>query len=770
MGKQGKTRKDKKIAQVPEKKTVKGENKGLFSGIKDRLMFLEDVIFSLFFFCHALAFTTEIQVHFTLPKLAVLRVFSFLITLLGIYRIKRGDIKGLPKTISYTVIILGLWWIFSSFFAIHKPTALHGVYGRYNALLNHEIYLLLFFVFASLPMDRERIERIIKLFVYALVPVSLYAILQFHRIDFIPWPMGRSSSTTGNPVILGALLGLAMPFALTFFFMALRKGFRHPPLYLWSTIFLILIYGGFSTLSRGPWWGMIFSTGIIMVVNFFNRNIDRRRLAIASIVFAIFCGVIFVSNYGNIKRVTESIGLYLSKKTDTPLATRIMYYKVAIEGIKDHPITGVGFENFRIIYPRYRPVEDNIYFKDVIPTMVHNGYLQTALTNGIPALLLYILLLFLILRGLIRAYRRSQDIDIRFLTIACIASITGYLVQDIFGWLEIALTPFFWIILGLSVSLSLIDTERPPITGWKKRIYLGVGILCALALMYLISDAINRIQADRLFWKSQSMNPLKEWHAIEANIKEGLSSMPDDFYYEDIAGLLYMKRFNVTGDGNAYKQGTALLERAHYHNPFDVYVLIHRIDFDVLALRKGFIKQASPFVERSIKSVIAMDKNNPTVYESISNLRLFEGRYGEALQMIKTAQTLKPNHHTYLLFEADIYRAMNDMKKAGDIFKKIIEKLDGIEPPSLEWIHAKFGLVHHLMMMKNLDEAMAEVDSVIKRVPHIAQAYVIKGDIYAAQGRFEKAKEAFLTAQSIEPGNPYAKRGLEQLEKFTSRR
>jgi len=199
-------------------------------------------------------------------------------------------------------------------------------------------------------------------------------------------------------------------------------------------------------------------------------------------------------------------------------------------------------------------------------------------------------------------------------------------------------------------------------------------------------------------------------------------------------------------------------------------VLLQRIDFDGIAFRKGLIKKASPFVERSIKGIIAMDKHNPTVYETIANLRFFEGRYQEALSMIKIAESLKPDYYTYALFEADLFTAMNDRKTALEIYKKLISKLDNIEPPPSEWVHAKFGIVYQLMFKGDLDEAMIEIDSVIKRIPHIAQAYVIKGDIYAAQKKYEQAQKAFSTAQTIEPNNPFAKRGLEQLEKIIQKR
>lgn len=750
---------------MPEKAPKKKVESAFPWQIPDSLTLLEDVVFCVFFFSLALIFSTNIQVHFTLPKLAALRICAFFIVLLWIYRLKKGDIKAVPKHIFCIGLALGLWWLFSSFYALHKPTALHGVYGRYNALINHEIYLVLFFLVASMPMDMKRIGRILMLFISALTPVAIYAILQFYRIDPIPWPAGRSASTIGNPVILAALLGLAIPFILTFFLQSLLKGVRHWPFYFWGVTFLIFVYAAFTTLSRGPWWGMIFSTAVVIIVNVINKNIDRKKLSIFLMIFCVFGLVILSFNYSNIKRVTDSVKLYVTKKADTPLQTRFIYYKAAMNGIKEHPLTGVGFEGFRIVYPHYRPVEDNLYFKDVIPTMVHNGYLQTALTNGVPALILYLTLLALVLALLIKTYKKSPDNTMRFLCTGFIASIVGYLVQDIFGWLEIAISPFFWTVLGLGVALCMRDVQKTAISGWKRYTGYIFGFLCSVGLLMLCLDAMNRIHADRLFWKSQPLNIGRDWAQIESNIAEGLSSVSNDFYYEDMAGLLYLKRFSYAGDKTSYRQGVRMLEKSHFHNPFDVYVLIHAVDLETMALRKGIVSKASPFVEKAANDLVLMDKNNPTVYEAIARLRMTEKRFKEALEFVKRAQALKPGEANYYLFESEIYRALNDTESAINTYRKVIAKLDKSDPLPQEWVNAKLGITYVLLMKGDFNAALKEIDGVIERLPNIAHAHVIKGDIYGAMGNLEKSKESFATALKIEPNNPYAKRGFEQIEK-----
>ena len=764
MGKTARMKRER--SRIPENAEKKRTETALPRRNLDRLTLIEDAVFCLFFFSLALSFTTSIQVHFTLPKLVALRFCTLFILLIWIYRLTKGYIKNLPKQVLWTAMALGLWWAFSSLFALHKYTALHGVYGRYNALYNHEIYLLLFVMIASIPMDMERIRRIIRFFIFALIPVSFYAILQYHGIDPIPWPGGRSASTIGNPVILGGVLGLAAPFILTFFLQSLRKDIGRGSSYVWGGLFLLFVYATFTTLSRGPWWGMIFSTAVVVIVNTINRSIDRKKLYVSLAAFAVFGLVILSFNYNHVTRVTQSIQLYMSKKTDTPMATRLIYWEAALKGIKDHPVTGVGFENFRIIYPSYRPVEDNIYFKDVIPTMVHNGYLQTALTNGLPALALYLTLLTLIMALLIKSYKRAPEEDMRFLCTAFIASIVSYLVDDIFGWLEIAISPFYWTILALGVSLCVKDFRQEVLSGWKKNIAYSLGFLAAAGLLVLSYDAANRAYADRLFWKSQTMNPVVEWPQIESNIADGLASVPGDFFYEDMAGLLYLKRFNMTRDPRAYSQGVEVLERAYRHNPFDVYVLLHRIDLEMVALRGGIIRSPTPFVEKTVANLALMDKNNPTVYEAAARLRLAERKYQDALGLIKKARALKPEETRYSLFEGDIYRTLNDIDNALATYQKVVSKLEKQRPLPQDWAGAKLGIVYILLTKKDLNGALKEVNTLIEGAPHMPEAYIARGDIYGALGQLDKSRESFGIAVKLDPRNPYARAGLEQIDKL----
>ncbi len=408
---------------------------------------IEDVVIGVLLFSVALLFSSGILVNFTLLKLVALRICTLCLFVLLIYRMKKDKIKPIPKPVLYSGVILGLWWIFSTFFALHKPTAIHGAYGRYNGLLTHETWLLMFFIIASMPMDIRRIERFLKLFIASLIIVSLYALVQFYGYDPLTVVMshGRPASTIGHPVILSALIGLALPFVITFIFQKKSATER----LCWGIIFLLFLVAAIMTFSRGPLIGIVISSIFVIVFNLKEVHLPKERyILMFSSLILLF--VISFSIYGDRDRIVRRI------KSSAEIKTRMIFYKTALNIIKDHPLVGVGMENFIIIYPLYRLPEENEIAVDVMPTMVHNGYLQTALTNGIPALLLYLTFLAAIITPLIQTYMRQKDQYRKLLSIGFLASIFGFLIQDLTGWLEISLTTYFWFILGLAMSLCKV--------------------------------------------------------------------------------------------------------------------------------------------------------------------------------------------------------------------------------------------------------------------------------------------------------------------------
>jgi O-antigen ligase len=86
-------------------------------------------------------------------------------------------------------------------------------------------------------------------------------------------------------------------------------------------------------------------------------------------------------------------------------------WSVAWQAGKDHPILGVGINNFRVVSPDYVRKPGTLHFVDLIaekPHVVHNTYLQMFTETGIVGLGLF---LFFILACLVSAAKAANRFD-----------------------------------------------------------------------------------------------------------------------------------------------------------------------------------------------------------------------------------------------------------------------------------------------------------------------------------------------------------------------
>ncbi len=424
------------------------------------------VIFSILFFTVALVFTPWHEASFTLPKLAYLYSCTFSLVISWLYCRWRGQILPLSRNIEYATGFFALWLVLSTVFALHIPTALIGNYGRWNGLITHLVYLLLFLMAATLPLNRR---RVLQVFVLTMLCVAVISITQ--RLNFVNSPIlgGRSFSTIGNPVLMGACLALAVPFSV--YFTVQGKWIR----ILWGLITLILLAGIVMSESRGPQVGLLVGLSIMLL-----GSIRRKTVAVAGIGVLLIALLYFNPRY-NIKHIS----------TDSGFTNRIRYAQVALSMTQDFPVFGVGLENYRVAYLAYRTPESAKIEPLALPTKAHNGYLQYAATIGIPGLIYYLILVGTVLFRLPdKFFERKPDLsgftlrqlqreankrmsymmhylathpmpkpEDRLLRMAFVASITSLLIQDISGWQEISLTAFFWVIMGLAVRREPDDKE-----------------------------------------------------------------------------------------------------------------------------------------------------------------------------------------------------------------------------------------------------------------------------------------------------------------------
>ena len=622
---------------------------------------------AVLFILTAIAFDRTAQIQFTLPKLVALNFCAAGIALWWAWQARRDALKPIPRLVLLPAVVLVGWWIVTLPLAVDLRTAVHGMHGRYNGLISHITMVALFLAIASAAAPRATSRGLMIVFGLALVPVAGYALAQSFGMDPLVWPNARPGSTIGHPVPLATIVGLAIPFVLAFLIGESDTVRR----WMWAALLGLFLFVTAATLSRGPQIGVAVAIGIMVLAALKRRVISLKQVATAIAVLLLAAPIALAYDPGPLARFSQRLKQMAELESDPSFTNRFVFYQAAAGMIRDHPIAGVGFESFGLMYPRYRPVEPEQLPADVIPSMVHDGYLHAAATTGIPGLILYVAFVVSLIVLVVRAVAHMTSERDWLTGIAFIGAIAGYLVQDLSGWLEVSSSVYFWTVAGAAVTFCTAaqGSYQWRLSARQRSLMTAVGATAAIVFAAAALDAWRELRADRAFFQSHFLDVNREWPAIEVRVASGLRLVGDDPYYQDAAGVLYLKRFHASGDRDAYDRAAALLDAAAQANRFDPYILIHRVDLDTAALRRKLVTVPSEPAARAIGTLLVMDRNNPSVHEAVANFRAASGDNRAALESIRKAETLRPHHPRYHLTEGDALRSIGDRAGAAAAYR-----------------------------------------------------------------------------------------------------
>jgi O-antigen ligase/tetratricopeptide (TPR) repeat protein len=745
------------VGRVQQRKQKQGGVEKALSPAKPTFQ-VDSLIFGAFIFLLLLVFSMSVNANFTIPKLFVLRTGAVAIFLLVLFRAYKGTLHLPPTSVLAAIFGMAFWFIFSTLFATHTYTALHGAYGRYNGLLNQLLYFGLCLSAASIPYSREGMEKIITAFIAAVVPVAIYALVQHLHLDPFSWPSSRPASTLGHPVMVAAIIGLAVPFSLYFLLLttSLRKQIMH------GAFLLLFLTASAVTLSRGPWVGTFVGGSIILTMYARIKGKQARKIIYFSLACLVAASILFVTITGVGEQLQQKIMTYGSLSSDSSFMYRLIYFKGAVNILKDHPVVGSGFETFRNLYPEYRPASD--LFTNILPTMVHDGYLQLAQSTGLPGLALYFAFLVVVYRYCVTAVKKTLDSSEKLLLVAFIASLTGFLVQDLSGWLEISLTPLFWVLTGLALSACKWGTGEYIANPLVNKGALAASSLACIFALYLAGDAYVRWQADFSFRQASNVDPATGWTLMESRLLRAVELVPDEAFYLDQAGLMYYRRYAATGDADSYEKGKRMFDRGHSANPYDSYILLHAVELDGLALHRGLLKGPSPLVLSALDKLPVMDKNNTTVFETLAKFELGRKRFQLAENHINSARKLGRNQPAVEILAAELLREQRRYPEAFEIYRLVLQQLEKDHSYTAQWVHVRLSIATILFSQGKFGDVLDELSQVTARFPGEARAYIMQGDAWAALGAFDKARTSYGQALRIEPNNEFARRGLEQVK------
>ena len=364
--------------------------------------------------------------------------FVFGIATLAIYfpsqMMVEGNLTTRPREVNL-ILLLSV----TALLSMPLATSPGEAWGEFTDVLLKAIVIFIVFV------NVTRTENRLKLMIWLALAVSLY--LSFYAVsDYMNGIFREGTAANNNQRIGGAIRGLfgnsndlalhlvtMVPLAIGFAFGS--KNAIKKLLYIgFGALFIAAIV---VTFSRGGFIGL-FIASIVLV-----RKIGRRNklLSTGALVVALMAILTLApaSYMGRISTIfSSSADVTGSSSQRTEILKRSIWVTLR------YPLFGVGMGNF--------------HFKSVHELVTHNAYTQVSSEMGIPALVLYIMLMVYPLRRLREIEAQTENLPdkrrLHYWSIGIQASIVAYMVSSFFG--AVAYQWYIYYLVGYAVALRRI--------------------------------------------------------------------------------------------------------------------------------------------------------------------------------------------------------------------------------------------------------------------------------------------------------------------------
>jgi O-antigen ligase len=335
--------------------------------------------------------------------------------------------------------------------------------------------LMLFFLWYAPSALRLSLRILLAAFVLGGALAGLIGLLQWGGINLVPLFGGkvgfsedrlivggvqRVSSVYGHPNNLGLYMGRIWPVAAA---LALDAPARGKRFFFWGCC--VLAAGGLLvSFSKGALLGAAVAMGVLALA-WWQRGRGRAgcppHLAVARpmrsrwLVLAGAAGVVGVVG-----------GVAIAASLDMPIErlnllgessiVRLKTWRSALAMVRDHPLLGIGLDQFLLHYPDYIAASLQ-QTNEQYTSHPHNLLLDVWLSMGIPGVLAFGWLLVRFFRNVWRRWREDRNWLAAGLAAAMGAGLVHGLVDNFYFVPDLALA--FWVLVG-GVCVSNCDCDK----------------------------------------------------------------------------------------------------------------------------------------------------------------------------------------------------------------------------------------------------------------------------------------------------------------------
>lgn len=364
----------------------------------------------------------------------------------------RGWFVWLPGTA--LVYLFGFISAMSGFTTL----ALTGGYDHliYNELLNYKGWLeqfLFFFVLQCGIRDREMAKRLVLYMGLSSIALTLYVVPEMiEKAGRSTIEASRLEGPHRQSNNFGGFVAYALmpPLAIFIVYMHNVRAWLITPYFLLTLKILI------TTFSRGAYLAL--ALGAFCAGYFRGKGFVVFWASLGLVFLLIFPQFVPESIKARMQTLSSSDGNHNTRVTEDQLDAssrdRLILWRAAARIAIENPLTGLGFKSFPLVKDGYTDVQ---LFHVSDP---HNMYLSLAAEMGLPAVSLFLLILYFSYRMGSTLSQNRSDHFMRAVGIGGVAATACYAVICVFGSRAVNLefSCFFWALFVI-MQVFMADPE-----------------------------------------------------------------------------------------------------------------------------------------------------------------------------------------------------------------------------------------------------------------------------------------------------------------------
>ncbi len=664
--------------------------------------------------------------------------------------------------------IFGIYFlliILSTIFSQDINFSLWGSPYRAQGAINFLFYII-FAVFTFLSIKAEDWKKLLDFSILVGVLASLIAFIQYYGLfsNIFISSGDRPPSTMGNPIMLGIYILLL--FFITFVF-AIKEKIRWRKIFYFSAV-LLFLFTILITGSRASYIGLL--AGATYFLLFYpikntpkNKPVFKKIIILKIIFGALIVLGFFTVYYINSQKIfpefLEDNRIFNSVKNrlsiDSALADpRFSAWKVVIKAIIEKPILGWGPENLAIGFDKH--------YDPSLPYISktwggwwdrsHNAFLDVAVTSGIPATIVYIVL-FMAIFLLLQKNKKVSDNKICH---GIQATIIAYSAANFFSFDGFSSYLLFYLIVGYSMFLIYPHKNEDANNQKNYKKIKGkrfiVTVLSVFLLIFLWQYNFLPLQINKQVNDADDLaenEKCEKSFSISENLLKKHSFLDAHIIIHYVENIKLCASINPDKNLEYAEMGSKILEKAIEIRPtYSRFWLFLGGFTNIKAASEKDLSQKDLLLQKSdsyLKKAEQLAPLHPEVVIEQAKLNMVAGNYGEMEKMALKCIELEPDlaECYWIKIMSEIY--LKKIEQANENFQTFIEKYGNI---SITYL---YQLANAFTEINDYSSLVIVYQEIIKRKPDVAQNYASLAFVYVQLKEYKKAREQAMIFLQLMP-------------------